>query len=100
MSQFEVQVIGAGWGRTGTASLKKALEILGYPCYHMFEVANHDHSLFWTRVADGEEYDFDEAFNLKAVQFTATVDFPSAPYWKEQLRRYPNAQVILSVRDP
>ena len=39
-----VEVIGAGCGRTGTASLKKALEILGYPSYHMIEVFANGHS--------------------------------------------------------
>ncbi|RYG97929.1 sulfotransferase family protein, partial [archaeon] len=100
MSNFEVEVIGAGWGRTGTASLKKALEILGYPCYHMFEVMGRNHHDFWCRVADGKEYDFNEVFVQPDVKFTATVDFPSSQYWREQLRRYPHAKVILSKRDP
>lgn len=99
-----VEIIGAGWGRTGTASLKKALEILGHnPTYHMFEIMQRpEHADFWIRVADGQPYDFDEVFVCDGgkVKYTATVDFPSAKYWKEQLDRYPNAKVILTSRDP
>eukprot|EP01040_Poterioochromonas_malhamensis_P017376 gene17376-19943_t len=100
-----VQVIGAGWGRTGTSSLKKALEILGYnPTYHMQEVMDRRrHQSFWVRVASNLPYDFDEIFlgdGKKESTYTATCDVPSSHYWKEQLERYPNAKVILTVRDP
>ncbi len=66
----------------------------------MSEVFANNHASFWTRVANGEPYDFDEAFVTKKLVYSATTDFPSALYWKEQLARYPNAKVILSVRDP
>jgi hypothetical protein len=99
-TDFQVEVIGAGWGRTGTASLKKALEILGYPTYHMFENFVHKQDAFWIKVADKKEYNFNECFELEKVKFTATVDFPSSQYWREQLKQYPNAKVILSIRDP
>ena len=96
-----VEVIGAGWGRTGTASLKKALQILGYdPCYDMIELLQQDQSDFWIKVLEGKHsYDFDEIFNGK-VKYTATCDFPASLFWKEQLNRYPNAKVILTARDP
>jgi len=101
-SSNTVEVIGAGWGRTGTASLKMALERLGYnPTYHMFEVIKRKHGDFWIRVADKKPYDFDEAFVCSdGTKYTATVDFPSSAFWKEQLERYPNAKVILTYRDP
>ncbi len=100
-----VQVIGAGWGRTGTLSLKKALEILGYnPTYHMREAIEHPkHQSFWVRVAGNLPYDFDEIFlgdGKGEPTYNATCDVPSSLYWKEQLERYPNAKVILTVRDP
>ena len=42
-------VIGAGFGRTGTASLKSALEmLLGAKCYHMTGFPEFEHSLFLT----------------------------------------------------
>ncbi len=97
-----VKVIGAGWGRTGTMSLKKALEILGYdPCYHMVESFKYNHALHWCRVVDKEEaFDFDQIFKTPEATFTATCDFPSATFWKEQLKFYPDAKVILTVRNP
>lgn len=101
MSSNQVQVIGAGWGRTGTSSFKKALEILGYnPTYHMVEVIENNHVRFWQRMFDGEKCDFEEIFNGEKRKYSATCDFPSAYFWKEQLEQYPNAVVILTARDP
>lgn len=97
----ELKVIGAGWGRTGTTSLKKALEILGYPCYHMLDVVQQrGHSAFWIKVADHEPHDFTDVFVQPGMAYTATTDFPAAQYWQELLAAYPNAKVILTVRDP
>ena len=54
-----MHVIGAGFGRTGTTSLKAALEQLGFdPCYHMMEVIkNPSHVPFWEAVHRGEAVD-------------------------------------------
>lgn len=95
-----LEVIGAGFGRTGTVSLKKALEILGYdPCYHMVEIIkNYGHVDFWIRLADGEKLNFDDVF--KRNGYKASCDNPSCTFWKEQLEQYPDAKVILTVRDP
>lgn len=94
-----IEVIGAGWGRTGTNSLMKALEILGYdPCYHMEKVIADDKGSVWANIYQGKPYDFDEIFGPK--KYRATTDFPSCYYWKEQLEKYPNAKVILTTRDP
>lgn len=102
-SSDTLQVIGAGWGRTGTMSLKTALEILGYgSCYHMVENINNNDNKFWIRVSDKLEYDFDEVFvrpELGKV-YHSSCDYPASTYWKELLTRYPNAKVILTVRDP
>lgn len=100
-----IEVIGAGYSRTGTASLQKALGILGYnSIYDRFEVSvNEFHDLFWCRVSDKEkDIDFDEIFCDKKgnPMYRVTCDFPSAQYWKEQLQKYPNAKVILTIRDP
>lgn len=99
-SSHQVEIIGAGWGRTGTASLKAALEILGYPTYHMVENIMRNQTVFWIRCAQGEKVDFNEVFDLPDTKFTATCDLPSAQYWQEQLAQYPNAKVILTVRKP
>lgn len=92
-----LSVIGAGFGRTGTASLKIALEQLGFgPCYHMSEVLSHaGHVDLWTKAADGAP-DWEAIFK----GFKSTVDFPAASYWRGLSAYYPDAKVILSLRDP
>ena len=95
---MSLAVIGAGFGRTGTLSLKVALEHLGFgPCYHMAEVFGHPEFLkFWVAAAEGEAMDWDEVFE----GYQATVDWPGASYWRELAECYPEAKVILSVRSP
>lgn len=93
-----LQVIGAGLGRTGTLTLKTALEKLGFgPCHHMLEVfANPQQVPFWNRAADGEDVEWEEVFG----DYSASVDWPSAHFYAELADRYPDAKVILSSRDP
>jgi Sulfotransferase domain len=90
-------VIGAGLGRTGTLSLKLALEQLGAgPCYHMKEVfAVPDASDQWRRAAEGEAVDWEVVF----AGYRATVDWPAAQFYKQLAARYPEAKIILSLRD-
>lgn len=91
-----LKVIGAGFGRTGTASLKLALEKLGFgPCYHMSEVlANAGHTGLWNDAADGRP-DWETIFK----DYQSTVDFPASIYWRELAQFYPDAKIILSLRD-
>jgi hypothetical protein len=91
-------VIGAGFGRTGTLSLRQALERLGLgPCYHMHEVVeNPGHFDFWQRAADGEAIDWDELLG----SYRSAVDWPVCSFWAELAAYYPGAKVILTVRDP
>ncbi len=93
-----LKLVGAGFGRTGTLSLKNALEKIGYgPCYHMMEVfPRPDHVAFWHRAAFGDSLDWEVIFR----DFPATVDWPAARWWRELAARYPEAKVLLSVRDP
>jgi hypothetical protein len=95
---LSIQVIGAGFGRTGTASLKVALEQLGYAkCYHMFEVMGHpEHVDLWWAAHRGEPVDWDALYE----GYQATVDWPSCNLWEEHAAYYPDARVILSTRDP
>lgn len=91
-------VIGAGLGRTGTFSLKFALEHLGFgPCHHMTEVwANFsDQMPKWLSVVRGER-DWDAVF----AGYSSAVDYPACTYWRELAAFYPEAKIILSVRDP
>ena len=84
-------------GRTGTNSLKLALErLLGEPCYHMFECYEHpEHMPLWTAAAHGDPPDWDELLS----GYGAAVDFPPAAFWPELMRAYPEALILLSVRD-
>lgn len=92
-----LKVVGAGLGRTGTNSLKLALEkLLGEPCYHMIEVFSHpDHVGMWHRAALGTMPDWDELF----AGYGAAVDWPAAAFWEQQAEAYPDALILLSTRD-
>lgn len=91
-----LQLIGAGLGRTGTASLKIALEALGLgKCYHMGEVLmNQSHIGLWSEAADGNA-DWEQLFD----GYGAAVDYPACAFWRELADYYPSAKVLLSVRD-
>jgi hypothetical protein len=93
-----LRVIGAGFGRTGTNSLKVALEkLLGAPCYHMIEVFMHpEHVRPWHDAALDKPVDWDKLFE----GYVAAVDWPASAYWPELMKKYPDALVLLSVRDP
>jgi hypothetical protein len=93
-----MKVIGAGLGRTGTLSLKYALEELGFgPCYHMREVMPRPaHVVRWQAVAEGKLPDWDAIF----AGYRATVDWPASRYYRELMAHYPEAKVVLTVRDP
>lgn len=92
-----LEVIGVGQGRTGTFSLKTALEQLGFgPCYHAYELFAHpEHVDRWERRLAGTA-SWDEVF----AGYRATTDFPGVSYWRELVDTYPNAKVVLTVRDP
>jgi len=91
-----LSVIGAGFGRTGTESMKLALETLGLgPCHHMHEVhADPEQTALWRRIARGEPPDWEAAF----AGYNSAVDWPSAYFWRELAEAFPDAKVILTVR--
>jgi len=93
-----VKVIGAGFGRTGTASLQSALETLGFvPCYHMYEVFEHpQHADFWEAAWRGERVDWDSILG----GYEASVDWPACTFYEQLMEKHPEAKVLLSVRDP
>ncbi len=95
---MSLKVVGAGFGRTGTLSLKIALERIGFgPCYHRMEVfPRPEHVARWHRLAFEQSMDWDEIFR----GFHATVDWPAARWWREIATHFPDAKVLLSVRDP
>ncbi len=95
---MSIKVIGAGFGRTGTLSLKNALEELGYTkCYHMEELLQHpEHVTYWEAAFANRPVNWDALFQ----GYQATVDFPGYRCYKALMEYYPDAKVILSVRDP
>ncbi len=97
-SRATLRVVGAGLGRTGTMSLKIALErLLGAPCYHMIEVFSHpEHIPTWHAAARGEMPDWCRLL----AGYGAAVDWPAAAFWPELSAAFPAAVVLLSVRDP
>jgi hypothetical protein len=92
-----LRIVGAGLGRTGTHSLKLALEqLLGGPCYHMAEVLGQhpEHMPIWTAALGGADVDWDALFD----GYVATVDWPACSTWEPILAANPGALVLLSTR--
>jgi Sulfotransferase domain len=94
---MSLSVIGSGFPRTGTLSLKLALNQLGFgPCFHATELLTHSDRLpLWIQAGDGNA-DWEAVF----AGYHATVDAPGCFFWRELAERYPDAKVLHSVRDP
>ena len=90
--------LSARMGRTGTHSLKLALEELGFgKCYHMFELLNHPEQLIYFEKAElGQDVKWDELFQ----GYHSACDFPVIRYYRQILDKYPDAKVIHTTRDP
>ena len=95
---MSIMVIGAGFGRTGTLSLKTALEQLGLgPCHHMVELFKHPEQIpVWDAATDGAPVDWEALL----AAYRSIVDWPGCHFWRELVDRYPGAKVVLTVRDP
>lgn len=91
-----LRVIGTGFGRTGTDSMREALAILGFgPCHHMREIfLNPEQKRLWRAVAAGASPDWSLLFD----GYRSCVDWPSAFYWRQLIEVYPDAKVILTYR--
>jgi hypothetical protein len=94
---MSLEVIGAGFGRTGTLSLKVALERIGCgPCYHMLEVhKDPTHAGIWADAADRLPTDWSALLD----GWGSVVDWPASHFWRELAAHFPEAKVLLSVRD-
>lgn len=92
-----LSVLGAGFGRTGTLTLKLALETLGIaPCYHMFEVVrNPAHARVWAAARRGEL----APMRALLAEYAAAVDWPVTAFWREISSAFPDVRVVLTVRD-
>ena len=95
---MSIKIIGAGFPRTGTTTLKKALETLGYSkTYHFKDlIADPERLKYWIELEETGKTNFDEMFK----SFVASVDFPGYPYYKILMEQYPDAKIILTKRDP
>ena len=95
---MELAVVGAGVGRTGTHSLKIALEqLLGAPCHHMLEILGDPTQVpAWIDAIEGRPVDW----SAMLARYRAIVDWPGGAFWPELSAAYPDALVLLSVRDP
>jgi hypothetical protein len=93
-----LKVIGTGFGRTGTDSMREALTILGFgPCHHMYEViVNEEQRQLWRALAKGAAPDWELLFK----GYQSCMDWPSAYYWRQLIEVYPEAKVILTYRSP
>ncbi|MEJ7684606.1 MAG: sulfotransferase family protein [Segetibacter sp.] len=93
---MSIKIIGAGLPRTGTNTLKESLERLGYmKTYHMKELLVHPENLsYWLSLKETGTTKWEELYN----GYQATVDFPAYPWYKEHMKQYPDAKVILTVR--
>jgi hypothetical protein len=92
-----LKVIGSGLGRTGTLSLKAALEHIGFgPCHHMVEVFMDPDSIpLWIAAGEGHP-DWDPIFK----DFASVVDYPGCIFFRQLAEHYPDAKVLHSTRDP
>ena len=94
-----MKVICAGWGRTGTRSLKYALQtLLKAPAYHMQNILlNKKDAKLWYNII----FNNPQKNNWEKIYsgYGACLDFPSCNYYKELMKEYPDAKVILTIRD-
>ncbi len=93
-----LEVFGAGLGRTGTRSAKRALELLGFgPCYAMLDMLEHaEQGPFWRRAAAGEAVDWREFY----AGYRSSINLPGSRFWPEITDTFPKVKVVLTVRDP
>lgn len=98
LANMALKIIGTGMGRTGTHSLKLALEELGFSkCYHMEELVNHPSDItYWEDAYAGKAVNWDELFS----GYQAAVDIPAFIFYKELMLQYPEALFIHTTRDP
>jgi hypothetical protein len=97
-----LELVGAGFGRTGTLSLKAALETLGKaPCHHMMEVMQNPGSeKAWLEAAEAKDRGEPYPWPSLVAGYRAAVDWPGCHFWREFADAFPEAPVLLSTRDP
>ena len=96
MNEESIKVIGVGLGRTGTTSIQRALEVLGYRAYNFEAVIYNEQFNEWREVVEGKEADWHALFD----GYDSSISWPACFFYQELLTVYPNAKFILTVRDP
>jgi Sulfotransferase domain len=93
-----LKIVGASFGRTGTSSVRTALELLGFgPCHYMRELfTDPSHARDWLRLAEGARPDWERLLD----GYRSTIAWPAAFFWRELAAAHPAAKVLLIVRDP
>ena len=93
-----LSVVGVGLGRTGTMSLKRALEVLlEAPCHHMIETLGRPQDdRIWLGALEGAPTDWDALYE----GYCAAVGWPTVHFWRDVLAHYPDAKAVLTLRDP
>jgi hypothetical protein len=93
---MSIKIIGAGFPRTGTNTIRECLESLGFGMtYHMKQLLVHPENLhYWTTLKETRTTNWQELYD----GYEATVDFPCYPWYKEHMKQYPEAKVILTIR--
>lgn len=91
-----LKIIGSGFGRTGTMTMKDALATLGFgPTHHMTEIMAHPEQLAnWKAIFSGEDVDFENVY----AGYASQVDWPGAYVWHEASIAFPDAKVIHTER--
>jgi len=92
-----MKVIGVGFGRSGTMSLKQALGELGAgPCFHMIDLIQDPSKVGpWHAAVFEGEMDWDAMFD----GFESTIDWPGCTLWRDLIDAFPEAKVLLNYRD-
>ncbi|XP_032221795.2 uncharacterized protein LOC5520812 [Nematostella vectensis] len=89
-----MKIIGAGLPKTGTKSLASALMHLGYNVHdHPEQIQFHCDE--YIAAFEGQMPNFEEMY----ANVDATTDLPASIFYKEIFKAFPDAKVILSVRD-
>lgn len=95
---MNLQVVGAGLPRTATESLRLAVAtLLGAPVHHLRDIPGHPYVLGeqWTVALAGGTPDWDAIYG----GYVGGFDWPTSLFWRELATHFPDALVVLSVRE-
>lgn len=103
--QVKLQILGAGFSRSGTKSLQVALAKLGHKIYETRSVLQWGHASAWIQAAEqlrnGNHSLLEEMIStLEDLGYTATMDFPMNLFASSMAQRRPSSKVIMTVRPP